>query len=57
MSLKSSFALESGCIYSRPADLVLKPVGFFDRNRALDAPERRATPCHFGSDAGGSSCH
>jgi primary-amine oxidase len=40
---------------------VLKPVGFFDRNPALDAPEPRSAHCHTSTghttSAGESSCH
>ncbi|MDO9377376.1 MAG: primary-amine oxidase [Nocardioidaceae bacterium] len=34
---------------------VLKPVGFFDRNPALDAPETRSAHC--ASEPDGPSCH
>ena len=36
---------------------VLKPVGFFDRNPALDVPSPSAGHCHPNSDSAGSSCH
>ncbi|MET1059724.1 MAG: tyramine oxidase, partial [Nocardioides sp.] len=37
---------------------VMKPVGFFDRNPALDAPEPRSAHCQStGGHTGGASCH
>jgi primary-amine oxidase len=35
----------------------LKPVGFFDRNPALDAPRPRGSHCDSAGESGTSSCH
>jgi primary-amine oxidase len=35
----------------------LKPVGFFNRNPALDAPRPRGSHCDSAGESGTSSCH